>query len=188
MEFSEKLKLLRKEQNLTQESLANVLYVSRGAISKWESGRGYPSIDSLKLLASYFSVSIDDLISDQVINTKKSNISNYVWIDLVALCYFLIPLYGQKVGDFVEAVPLYRLIHVPKYILIMYLIVYVFQGCLSMVEWVHEKFVSIKGMNIVSILFSLFATCLFIITQQPYIAVLHLVTVVLKSYLKLKKK
>ena len=53
MEFNEKLQKLRKEQNLTQEELAEKLFVSRTAISKWESGRGYPGIDSLKVIAKY---------------------------------------------------------------------------------------------------------------------------------------
>ena len=48
MEFHEKLQELRKSRGLTQEELAEELYVSRTAISKWESGRVYPSIDSLK--------------------------------------------------------------------------------------------------------------------------------------------
>ena len=59
MEFNEKLQELRKGKGLTQEELAEKLFVSRTAISKWESGRGYPSIDSLKELARYFSVTID---------------------------------------------------------------------------------------------------------------------------------
>ena len=59
MEFNEKLQKLRKEQNLTQEELAEKLFVSRTAISKWESGRGYPSIDSLKVIAKYFHITID---------------------------------------------------------------------------------------------------------------------------------
>ena len=53
MEFCEKLQELRKNHRLTQEELAEQLYVSRTAISKWESGRGYPSIDSLKAIAMY---------------------------------------------------------------------------------------------------------------------------------------
>ena len=53
MEFSEKLQELRKNKNLTQEQLAEMLFVSRTAISKWESGRGYPSIDSLKEISNF---------------------------------------------------------------------------------------------------------------------------------------
>ena len=56
MEFNEKLKELRSSRGLTQEELAEALFVSRTAISKWESGRGYPSIDSLKEISSFFSV------------------------------------------------------------------------------------------------------------------------------------
>lgn len=68
MEFNEKLQELRKSRGLTQEELAEALFVSRTAISKWESGRGYPSIDSLKEISRYFSVSIDVLLSgDQLI-------------------------------------------------------------------------------------------------------------------------
>ena len=63
MEFHEKLQELRKSRGLTQEELAEALFVSRTAISKWESGRGYPSIDSLKEISRYFSVSIDELLS-----------------------------------------------------------------------------------------------------------------------------
>ena len=53
MEFHEKLQALRKRKGITQEELASALYVSRTAISKWESGRGFPNIDSLKSLAAY---------------------------------------------------------------------------------------------------------------------------------------
>lgn len=45
MELSEKLQELRKEKGLTQEELAEALFVSRTAISKWESGRGVPNIE-----------------------------------------------------------------------------------------------------------------------------------------------
>ena len=65
MEFHEKLAELRKSKGLTQEELAEALFVSRTAISKWESGRGYPSIDSLKGISRYFSVTIDELICSQ---------------------------------------------------------------------------------------------------------------------------
>ena len=67
MEFNEKLQELRKSKGLTQEELAEKLFVSRTAISKWESGRGYPSIDSLKEISRYFSVTIDELICPEEI-------------------------------------------------------------------------------------------------------------------------
>ena len=54
MEFSEKLQELRKNRGLTQEELAEALFVSRTAVSKWESGRGYPSIESLKEISKFF--------------------------------------------------------------------------------------------------------------------------------------
>ena len=54
MEFNEKLVQLRKSRNMTQDELAEALYVSRAAVSKWESGRGLPSIDSLKDISKFF--------------------------------------------------------------------------------------------------------------------------------------
>lgn len=73
MELNEKLKLLREEKGLTQEELAEALFVSRTAISKWESGRGCPSIDSLKAIAKYFGVTIDELISSDAIIALAEN-------------------------------------------------------------------------------------------------------------------
>ena len=63
MEFNEKLQVLRKQKGFTQEELAEILFVSRTAISKWESGRGYPNIDSLKSIAKSFGVTVDELLS-----------------------------------------------------------------------------------------------------------------------------
>ena len=67
MELSEKLQELRKEKGLTQEELAEALFVSRTAISKWESGRGVANIESLKAISKFFSVSIDELLSGEEI-------------------------------------------------------------------------------------------------------------------------
>ena len=78
MEFHEKLQELRKSKGLTQEELSELLYVSRSAISKWESGKGYPSIDSLKQISQFFNISIDDLLTGDKILTiaKNENINN----------------------------------------------------------------------------------------------------------------
>ena len=63
MEFSEKLKLMRKEAGLTQEELAGRLHITRQAVSNYEQGRGYPSIDILVSVAELFKVTLDELLS-----------------------------------------------------------------------------------------------------------------------------
>lgn len=86
MEFNEKLQELRKNKNLTQEQLAEMLFVSRTAISKWESGRGYPTIDSLKEISNFFAISLDDLLSREEIFTVAQEDSKqriYHFRDLV---------------------------------------------------------------------------------------------------------
>lgn len=114
MEFHEKLQELRKKRGLTQEELAEALYVSRTAISKWESGRGYPSIDSLKAISGYFSVSIDDLLSGEklIMIAEKENTSNlrnvcdllFGMTDLLTLMLIFLPLYPKTVDGFVYSV------------------------------------------------------------------------------------
>jgi len=77
MELGEKIKKLRRSKNLTQEELGEKLNISRVAISKWETGRGYPNIDSLLLLAKIFDVSVDSLLStEEVITIAKEEIIN----------------------------------------------------------------------------------------------------------------
>ncbi|MEF9877310.1 MAG: helix-turn-helix transcriptional regulator [Gordonibacter sp.] len=61
MELNEKLKALRQERGMTQEQVAAKLYVSRTAVSKWETGGGSPNLDSLQALARLFEVSVDEL-------------------------------------------------------------------------------------------------------------------------------
>ena len=69
MTFGEKLKKLRIDKKLTQDELAEILYVSRTAVSKWESGRGFPNIESLKAISKYFSITVDDLLSGEELIT-----------------------------------------------------------------------------------------------------------------------
>jgi transcriptional regulator with XRE-family HTH domain len=64
MGFSDNLKMIRKERSITQEQLAELLNVSRQAISKWESGIGYPETEKLLILAKELNVSLDYLLLD----------------------------------------------------------------------------------------------------------------------------
>ena len=64
MTFGEKLKEARKAEKMTQEQLADILSVSRQAITKWESDKGIPDVENLKLISQALSVSIDYLLDD----------------------------------------------------------------------------------------------------------------------------
>ena len=118
MEFNEKLKELRSSRGLTQEELAEVLFVSRTAISKWESGRGYPSIDSLKQIANYFSISIDELLSGERLitiaeNENRTNLKNmgnmlFGVVDIFSFIMIILPLYPNKIDDYIYSVNLFN--------------------------------------------------------------------------------
>ena len=89
MTFGEKLKKLRNDNQLTQDELAEKIYVTRTAISKWETDKGYPSIDSLKQLSNLFHISIDELISDTDIENKRlldeAQSRKFYWLAIACL-------------------------------------------------------------------------------------------------------
>ena len=84
---------MRKNRGLTKEELAQVLYVSRTAISKWESGRGYLSIDSLKEISNYFGVTIDDLL--------------FGMVDLFFFILIVLSLYPKPINGYIFSVNLF---------------------------------------------------------------------------------
>lgn len=75
MTFAEKLKELRKQNGISQEQLAEKIYVSRQAITKWESGNGIPDIENLISISNLFNESIDSLLSEE-----KSLISKHEFL------------------------------------------------------------------------------------------------------------
>ena len=72
--------LLRKEKNLTQKQLADELKVSDKAVSRWETGKGYPDVTSLVALSEFFSVSVNELLSgnrfcnEELVDEAEKNI------------------------------------------------------------------------------------------------------------------
>ena len=112
MDFGEKLKALRTERGLTQEQLAAKLYVSRTAVSKWETGGGSPNLDSLQVVARLFDVSVDDLLStDDLLvlarderrsTARSSGMLSFGLLDVLAVVFAFIPLYGVDDGSFVR--------------------------------------------------------------------------------------
>lgn len=105
--FGEKLKKLRMENHFTQEELAEKIFVTRTAVSKWETNRGYPSIDSLKQMANLFHISIDELISDEDVENQrvleeKNSRKNYIYavLCLAATVLFTVASYFTTVPYF----------------------------------------------------------------------------------------
>ena len=115
-EFNKKLQQLRKENGLTQEQLSEKLHISRTAVSKWESGRGFPNIEALKNISSIFSVPVDDLLSDKELrsieqkdSTGTKDVSKTVIFglcDFSVLSFIFLPLYGENTGNCIKAVNL----------------------------------------------------------------------------------
>lgn len=65
MSFGENLQKLRRKNQLSQEALAEMLGVSRQAVSKWELGEGYPEVDKLLILSKKLNVSLDSLLGEE---------------------------------------------------------------------------------------------------------------------------
>ena len=201
MEFHEKLQKLRKQKELTQEELAQALYVSRTAISKWESGRGYPSIDSLKAIAKFFGVTIDDLLSGEEALTIAEEESRQVkrslldlmfaLLDLSMVLFFFLPLFGLEADGAVQAVSLLALRGSSLYVkaayfglviaaVILGILALAFQNCQSTL-WVRYK-------NGVSMTLCAAGVGLFAIGRQPYAAALVLVFLLIKVWMLLKQR
>jgi len=95
MSFAENLKQLRRDKHLSQEELAELLHVSRQAVSKWEQGIGYPEVENLLLLSKELNISLDQLLSTgftREMDCSKSNAGTSVCItspheNVIANCY-----------------------------------------------------------------------------------------------------
>lgn len=201
MEFNEKLQELRKKRGLTQEELASKLYVSRTAISKWESGRGYPSIESLRMISEFFSVSIDDLLSsnEALSIAEKSNRKNerqltslvLGLLDLSMLLILFLPLFAQRAKEAVTPSSLMSLDGVQPYIKVSYFILVILVSLFGAVTLALQGFCAtlwLKLKGIISLSLGILTVILFMITLQPYASVFAFVLLTIKALLLLIKR
>lgn len=201
MEFHEKLQVLRKQKGLTQEELAEALFVSRTAISKWESGRGYPNIDSLKAIATFFSVTIDELLSSEEVLTiaendgkqKEAHLRDLVFglLDLSVAMAFFVPLFGQKADGYVQAVSLLALTEISAYLKAAYfasIIGMIAFGIITLVLQNYRGAFWIRNKRLLSLLIHAAAALLFIISAQPYAAAFVFVFLVIKGTMLIRKQ
>lgn len=200
MEFNEKLQELRKSRGLTQEELAEALFVSRTAISKWESGRGYPSIDSLKEISRYFSVSIDVLLSgDQLImiaeKENKSNLNSVCdlllgFVDLFSLLLIFLPLYQKPSNGYIYAVNLFGYVDNDAYIITTYWVLFVSLTIVGIVKilMAYFKFEKAKkAVDSLSIGLSVIAVLFLSMAKEPYAITVAFLLLLVKGVLLYKQ-
>ena len=201
VEFNEKLQELRKSKGLTQEELAEALYVSRTAISKWESGRGYPSIDSLKEISKFFSVTIDELLSsEKIVNIaereNKSNIRNICDLlfgitDLMSILLIILPLYPKTINDFIYSVPLFEYTESAPFYGAIYWIMFVSFFLIGAIKTFFNYKKIEKGRNIttnISITAGIIAVLFLAITRQAYAIIVAFILIVVKAIILMKYK
>ena len=123
--------------------------MSRTAISKWESGKGYPNIDSLKEISKYFSVSIDDLLSGEKLlsiaeKENKSNIRNmcdllFGIVDVCALMLIILPLYPKTIDGYIYSVNLFAYTETTSLNRCIYWIMFLFIIVFGMIKIIQTK-------------------------------------------------
>ena len=198
MEFHEKLAELRKNKGLTQEELAEALFVSRTAISKWESGRGYPSIDSLKQISRYFSVTIDDLICPQEMITaaeddKKAAVGKYTAVicntlDILTGVLLFLPVFGNGT-DSPASAALFALTGIQPWLKAVFTVItgiLVLNGICGVIlsrfdrqAWNRHRVMTGMGLSV-------FGVGVFIAARQPYAGILCFSILAVKGWLLLK--
>ena len=193
MEFNEKLQELRKSKSLTQEELAEALFVSRTAISKWEQGRGYPSIDSLKEISRFFSVSIDDLIcSEEIISAaadeKKECVEKYIslicnTLDIFLALLLFLPVFGNGT-DHPVSVSLYAITGLSTWIKTVFaalISLAVLNGICGVIISHFDKPVWNRHRLMTGMVLSVACAAVFILTRQPYAGIICLAVLVVKG-------
>ena len=201
MELNEKLQQLRKQKNLTQEELAQALYVSRTAISKWESGRGYPSIDSLKAIAKFFGISVDELLSSEQLLTlaeadhkqKRSNLCDLLFglLDISVLLLLFLPLFGQKMDGGVVSVSLIAFrsaSHLLQFVYYDFVSSCVIMGILLLALQNSSHSFWLRSKTKLSLLLNIFGVFLFTVSTQVYVAVFLFVLLIIKVSMLLKNR
>ena len=201
MEFNEKLQELRKQRGVTQEELAAKLNVSRTAISKWESGRGYPNIESLKAIARFFSVTIDDLLSSDEVLTlaeedgrrKENHFRDSIFglFDICIALLLFLPFFAQEADGIIQSVPLMALGAVQPYLKAAYLLVVsttIVAGILTLTLQNDQAVAWVKIKTTLSLALGVILVLLFVISLQPYAAVFAFSLLTMKTLMLIKRQ
>ena len=199
MELSKKIKKIRNDNKLTQEQFAEKMLVSRTAVSKWEIGACYPSIDSLKYMAKMFNVSLDKLLSSEEILEivkieNQNNISKYngllfCLLDIVRIIFIFLPLYSYKTNDFVYSVSLFNSNDLGLLLKIVFMLIYIMFLVLGIIELIFNYKGNNRLINKISMLLDGISIFVLLFTKQPYVIALMFVIFIIKiiMYLNVNK-
>ena len=201
MTFGEIIKKLRTDKGLTQDELAEKIYVTRTAISKWESGRGFPNIESLKAISKYFSVSLDELLSGEEIlaiaendnKQKERTLRDLIFglLDCGMSLLLFLPFFGQKADGVIRSVSLLALSNIQPYLKTTYIAfvsIMVVLGIMTLaLQNCCQRFWT-QSKSILSLSLSAVGVCLFIISQQPYAAVFVFAFLIIKALMLIKRQ
>lgn len=198
MELSEKIQKLRKEHNLTQEQLAEQLFVSRTAVSKWETGRGMPSMESLQMIARLFNITLDDLLrAEEVItiaeNENKENISRFASLidgifNTTAIVGLLLPLYKVELNNVFYSVPLYQY---EGWLAILYWVFPIAMAICGIIQIIMNKSEREKikrSVNAIGVILNACAVFILILGGQPYPAVMFFTFLLIKGTVTMLKR
>ena len=201
MEFNEKLQELRKQKGLTQEELAELLYVSRTAISKWESGRGFPNIESLKAISKCFSVSLDELLSGEEIlaiaendhKQKERTLRDLIFglLDCGMALLLFLPFFGQEADGVIREVSLLALSDIQPYLKAAYIAfagIIIVLGIMTLALQNCRQRLWTQSKGVLSLALSATGVCLFVISQQPYAAVFVFAFLIIKALMLIKRQ
>jgi len=197
--FGEIIKKLRTDKGLTQDELAEKIYVTRTAISKWESDRGFPNIESLKAISKYFSVSLDELLSGEEIlaiaendnKQKERTLRDLIFglLDCGMALFLFLPFFGQKADGVIREVSLLALYDIQTYLKTVYIAfvgIMIVLGIMTLaLQNCHQRLWT-QSKSVLSLSLSAGGVCLFIISQQPYAAVFVFAFLIIKTLMLIK--
>ena len=199
MEFHEKLQQLRKQKGLTQEQLAERLFVSRTAVSKWESGRGFPNIDSLKAISQGFSIKLDDLLSgDALLDIarqdhlqKQDQLQDLLFglLDCAMALLLFLPFFGQAAESGIREVSLLNLMAQPllKGAFLTVVACMIITGIVTLALQTCSAAIWLRSKRALSLLLNTAGVLIFIISRQPYAASFVFVFLAIKVFVLLKR-
>ena len=173
--------------------------MSRTAISKWESGRGHPNIDSLKAIAKFFGVTIDELLSGDELLTiaeedtkrKEKRFCDLVFglLDCSIAMFFFLPFFGQKSDAIIQEVSLLSLTEIAPYLRTAYFVVVIgiiASGVLTLALQNCYRAFWVKNKSKISLVLNAVGALLFIISSQPYATAFLFIFLVIKVLMLVK--